>query len=330
METEQSGGRTPVIDVHCHIVALGPSSGAILSRRTKNNYIYRSMLIAQGYTGAISDDEFDRRYVRRLARALGESKTTDRAVVLALDGVYDRAGALDETRTHVYVPNDYVYDVASRHDDFIFGASVNPLRADALDELDKVAAQGAALIKWVPNSQNFDPAAPRLKKFYEKMAALDIPLLSHTGYEHCIPTADQMYGDPARLVQALDAGVTVIAAHAGCSGHLHPVEFFDNYVAMLDRHPNLYGDLSAFCNLSRFGYIRKMLDIPGFFDRHLQATDYPVPPWPFLFPHMIPPAGIIRLMRVKNIFDRDIYTKKALGIPESTCRTAASILFPSL
>lgn len=330
MGKDAASEKKPVIDAHCHIVALGPASGAILHRRTKNHYIYRSMLVAQGYIGGITDDEFDRRYVRRLARMLAESETTEMAVVLAIDGIYDSRGRLDDARTQVYVPNDYVSRIAGGHDDFLFGASVNPARADALDELERVAQMGAALVKWVPNSQDFDPASRRFDKFYSRMADLGLPLLSHTGYEHCIPATDQMYGDPARLERALDAGVTVIAGHAGCSGHLHPVEFFDGYLRMLERHPNLYGDLSALCGLSRFGYIRRMLRKPGFFDRHIQATDYPVPPWPFLFAGRLAPREIVRLMRIGNIFDRDVYTKQALGVPESTLYVAGDVLSGAL
>ena len=38
------------------------------------------------------------------------------------------------------------------------GASVNPTRKDALDELERVAALGAVLNKVLPNAMVFDPA----------------------------------------------------------------------------------------------------------------------------------------------------------------------------
>ena len=315
----------PVIDVHVHLIALSENNGALFSARMRNNPLFRIYLsAAHGYRG--NDEVFDRAYVAKLITTIRESKTTDRAVLLALDGVYDGKGKLDTSRTDAYIPNDYCRRICDKHPEFLFGPSVNPNRADAIDELVRVKSLGAVLIKWLPSSQDFDPADKKYRSFYKKLAELKLPLLSHTGYEHCVPVTNQLYGDPELLVPALNEGVTVIAGHAGTSGRGHPVEFFGRYLEMLDRYSNLYGDLAAVTGLTRFSYIPDMLKRAGFMNRHLQATDYPAPPMPWLMPGRLGPFKAARLSFKRNIFDRDVETKLALGFPESILTNAASLL----
>lgn len=317
-------GNPPVIDMHVHLAAMAESNGAFVSRSTKRNPKFLYIGLKYGWRG--NAEEFDRRYAERVAREVRESKTTDRAVMLALDGIYDEKGKLDLERTKVHIPNEYCRRVCSEHEEFLYGASVNPDRADALDELERVKADGAVLIKWLPNSQDFDPENKKYIPFYRKLADLKLLLLTHTGYEHCIEAADQMYGDPKRLRTALDEGATVIAAHAGSSGMRRPVEFFDDYLPMYDEYPNLYGDLGAITGITRYGYIPAMLKHPGFMERHLQATDYPAPPVPFLFLKALGFRRCAALSLIRNIFDRDVETKRALGFPDDILHNAARLL----
>jgi len=314
----------PVIDVHVHLISFSEKNGAFISEKLRRNPLFKMYIIAK-YKYSGDDEAFDRHYAERLADEVRASKTTDLAVLLALDGVYDRAGKLDTSRTHVYVSNEYCRKVCEEHDVFLFGPSVNPDRADAIDELEKVKAQGAVLIKWLPPSQDFDPADKKYMPYYRKLAELKLPLLSHTGYEHCVPTTNQMYGDPTLLVPALDEGVTVIAGHAGTSGRGHPKEFFGSYLPMLERYPNLYGDTAAITGITRFNYIPQMLETSGFIDKHLQATDYPAPPIPMLFLTKIGVSKTAGLTFKRNIFDKDIDTKRALGFPESFLYNAARL-----
>ena len=62
-------------------------------------------------------------------------------------------------------------------------------RRDAVAELERVARDGAVLIKWLPITQDIDPSDARCVPFYEALAHLGIPLLSHTGWERTLPTA---------------------------------------------------------------------------------------------------------------------------------------------
>jgi hypothetical protein len=304
---------------------MSEKNGALLGARLRRNPLFRAFIITRyGYHG--DDEAFDRAYAAKLARSLHESKTTDHAVLLALDGIYDNSGRLDTARTDAYIPNDYCRRICDKHPEFLFGPSVNPNRADAIDELVRVKALGAVLVKWLPPSQDFDPADRKYMRFCRKLAELKLPLLSHTGYEHCVAVTNQLYGDPELLVPALNEGVTVIAGHAGTSGRGHSVEFFGRYLEMLDRYPNLYGDLSAITGITRFSYIPAMLKRSGFMNRHFQATDYPAPPMPWLFPGRLGPFRAARLSLKRNIFDCDVETKLALGFPESILTNAASLL----
>ncbi len=317
--------KKPVIELHCHVFAMGPASKVILGERIRTNKFAKFFLKQFGYTPDRTPDEADAFYAAELARKVRESELIDYAVAIALDAIYDSNGKIDIAKTDFAMPNDYVRDVCRRHPELLYGASVNPARADAIDELERVKADGAILIKWVANSMDFDPSEKRFIPFYRKMAELDLKLLSHTGYEHTIRVTDQMFGDPRKLVTPLNEGVTCIAAHAGTSGHTHPVEFFDDYVKMLREYPNLYGELSAICTPSRFGYAKKMIEIDGFFDKHMQALDYPVTPMPLLFINRLGIKKATQLNRIKNPFDRDIKTKLALGFPDSILTKAADM-----
>ncbi|NIO11756.1 MAG: amidohydrolase family protein, partial [Deltaproteobacteria bacterium] len=109
--------------------------------------------------------------------------------------------------------NDYVLNTIKTYpNEFLAGVSINPQRRDALEELHRCAEAGATLVKILPNTQQFDPANQEYKPFYRALAQLQIPLLSHVGYEFSLLARDQTLGDPHRLRVALDEGATVIAA----------------------------------------------------------------------------------------------------------------------
>ena len=77
--------------------------------------------------------------------------------------------------------------------------SINPNRRDALHEIDRCVEAGAALVKWLPNTQGIDPSDRKYKAFYRKLSDHGVPLLSHTGFEFTMKTVDQKLGDPEKL-----------------------------------------------------------------------------------------------------------------------------------
>jgi predicted TIM-barrel fold metal-dependent hydrolase len=231
-----------------------------------------------------------------------------------MDGVYDSAGALDESRTDFLIANDHVFAVARGSERFLPGVSINPARRDALDELERCAEKGAVLVKVLPNAQVFDPADRRFIPFYSALARHRLPLLSHVGYEFSLIGQDQSVGDPARLRAALDEGVTVIAAH-GCSSGLFIRE--PHFPTMLDlarRYPGFYVDTSALTIPNRVGALFRLRRHPEIFDRLIFGTDYPLPVWAYPCLGRLDVPGYGQAWKARNRFDRQAVILDRLGV----------------
>jgi uncharacterized protein len=285
---------TPVMDVHVHLIGMdGQGNGcevnpALLSpwhpfkRFTSNLYLKAS--------GVKGFDHFDQEYVNRmvdLAKGFGRPV---RLQLLAMDHAYRADGTIDRERTQFYVPNEYVVRLAREHPDlFIPVISVHPARPDAIQELEKWAAQGVKCVKWLPNAQNIDPAEPRWDPFYRRMAELGMVLLCHTGEEQAVAAKDaQALGNPLRLRRALDAGVTVIMAHCASLGTNEDLDHpgrkaanFDLFLRLLGDEKykgRLFGDISALTQINRPPKrILALLGDPEIQGRLVNGSDYPLP-----------------------------------------------------
>ncbi len=230
-------------------------------------------------------------YLSRLMRLIRSQPKPGRHVLLAFDQVHDEAGNPQPQLSPFYVSNDYVLALARRYPDvFIAGMSVHPYRRDVLSEITRLADAGARVMKWLPNVQNFDPAAPQLSPIYELMAARDIVLLSHGGKELAMDgVANQEWGNPLRLRPALAAGVKVIVAHAaglGESADLDqeirpPVANFQLLMRMLREQryaDHLFVDISATTQFNRVpDTLNGLLQRPDLFHRVVNGSDYPLP-----------------------------------------------------
>lgn len=71
-------------------------------------------------------------------------------MILAVDYVYDGGGNLESEREIFHVPNDYILQLARRHQELIPAVSIHPAPRDALEELQKCVAGGAAMLKLLP------------------------------------------------------------------------------------------------------------------------------------------------------------------------------------
>jgi predicted TIM-barrel fold metal-dependent hydrolase len=286
-----------------------------------------------GFLKAATENEQEERFVEYLARQVAVSEL-DRAVLLALDQVYGEDGTVDEERSRFYVPNAFVLGHCRRHPSrFLFGASVNPHRKDALEALEHQKERGAVLVKLLPNSQGFDPANPRLAPYYRKLVSLGLPLLIHCGFEHAIPTIDQSLGQPSRLRLALTEGVTVIVAHAGGAGRFHRNEMFGEFLALLNEFPNCFGDTSALANFWRTGYLKALLKpeclerrygvaVERPFDRLIHGSDFPAPTTPAALGHKVAREARAATPDKRNVLQLDIAVKRAAGVPDA-CLTRA-------
>jgi len=219
------------------------------------------------------------------------------------------------------VPNEYVAEIARRHTNLLFGASVNPYRPDAIERLEWAKAHGAVLVKWIPPIMEINPDDPRLVPFYKKMVELKLPLLSHTGKEKSFSRADEEFGDPEKLRLPLSLGVTVIAAHVASSERYRGERGPDRLARLMPQYPNLYTDISALTQVNRLGSLKEAITRPGFSGRLLYGTDYPlintalVSPW---YSFHLSLRQKIAIWRTKNPWDRDVLMKHDLGVSTET------------
>jgi len=304
-----------LIDCHVHLAALPEGrNGCYISPHMLKSPLFRFLLWKHG----LSPDhpsQANRKYVDDLLTELRASQHVRQAVILGLDGVYDQAGQLVKEQTHFLISNDYVLDTARAHpNDFLPGVSINPQRRDAVDEVHRCADAGAALVKVLPNAQQFNPAEVRYKPFYRALAERRLPFLSHVGYEFSLIGKDQSVGDPGRLEFALDQGVTVIAAHACSYGLMVYERFLPILLEFSKRYPNFYADVSALTLPNRFRMLLHLRRHPEIHDRLLFGTDYPLSVMHVAAWGRVAFRALGQLVRTTNRFDRQFAVCQSLGV----------------
>jgi uncharacterized protein len=322
---------TPLLDMHCHAAGLGAGgSGCFVSERLRRSWKLGFYFRSFGVTRRELETHGDAFGADRLSQQLSESLHVGRAVVLAMDGAMDAQGNLDTAHTELYVPNEFVAAQAARHPNLLFGASINPYRPDALERLDRVAADHAVLVKWLPNIQFINPADERLVPFYRRMAELHLPLLVHTGLEHSFTRSKDEYADPARLRLPLSLGVTVIAAHAAWPGRYEGERGVDRLARLMKEYPNLYTDISSLTQVNKHGSLREVLRRPEFRGRLVYGTDFPLINMPIVSAWFYPLDLSLRqrwqISHLKNPWDRDVALKQALGVPADVFTRAETLL----
>ena len=321
----------PIIDLHAHVAGIGAGgSGCLVSPELARSWKFGVYLAAFGTTREELAAQGDDVLVDRVAAQVAGASNVQAAVILALDGWVNEDGQLDPARTQVHVPNEFVARGVARHPCLRFGASIHPRRKDALARLDAVAAQGAVLVKWIPSIMDIDPSDPALEPFYRRMAALGLPLLSHTGKERSFAWARDELADPARLRLPLSLGVTVIAGHAAAGGENEGQRDFDRLVGLMREHPRLYADISALTQANRLGRLRDALAEPALEGRLLYGSDFPlmntalVSPW--YYPDRLTHGQMKAVAGITNAWDRDVALKRSLGVPADIFQRTARVL----
>ena len=310
-----NGDEKKLIDCHVHLAALPEGgNGCYISPKMLKSPLFRFLLWKHG----LSPDkprEANRKYVDDLLVELRASRQVQRAVLLGMDGVYDHAGKLAGKETDFLISNDYVLQTARAHpDEFLPGVSINPQRRDAVEEVHRCADAGAALVKVLPNAQQFNPADPKYTAFYRALVERKLPFLSHVGYEFSLIGKDQSVGDPGRLRLALDEGVTVIAAHACSYGLMVYERFLPVLLTFAKQYPNFYADISALTLLNRFRMLLHLRRHPEVHDRLLFGTDYPLSVMHVAAWGRVRLGALRSLVRTKNRFDRQYAVCKSLGV----------------
>ena len=317
------------IDCHVHVIGTGKyGSGCWYHPRGLTRIGEPVLLRAMGLRAADLRADFETIYVEALLAQVREAEL-DAVVILAQEEPYRDDGTLIADTGSFYVPNDYVLGLAKKHPEFLPAVSIHPARRDALDELERCIEGGAVMLKCLPNCQNMDWNDRRYRPFLERMAESGLILLAHTGSERTMPLLRPDLATPRILTQALEVGITCIAAHCGTGMIALDPDYFDDFVSMTKRYPNLYGDNSALAGLSlrfRPRQIRRIREDEELAARILYGSDLPVPPSGLVMAAfgMMGWGDYLASRRHENPLARDVMLKRALGFrPESESRLAA-------
>jgi mannonate dehydratase len=301
-----------VWDTHIHIFGDGDSGSGLwfnprMSRlRNPMEYVRRKIYI----NASCIDDRpgrIDLSFMEHLLAQCREMPPGFKAMLFAFDWARNEAGEPMQELSTYFAGDEHVAGlVAQQPAHYEWVASVHPYDPRALDRLDAVVARGARAVKWLPTAQNIDPASPRCDRFYAKLAALKLPLITHAGDEQAVVGFGEHLGNPLRLRRPLDAGVRVVVAHCASLGHVHELETtgardarpsnFDLFVRLMDEpqyRQTLYGDISAVVQSNRLDVIPMLLARRDWQPRLLNGSDYPLP-------------GVVPLVDVRKLAARGL------------------------
>ncbi len=238
-----------IIDVHFHVGLVGdkwPKMGG-MSSWYKEQIVFKIFLLyADLKPQDVRDEKMDEAIIQSI-----KSTTLNKVVCLALDPVYDTNGQRREELSNVWTDNSYVIWLRERlGNKVLLGASVHPFDAKFRERVEWCVEKGAVLLKWLPSTQQFTLADPRVADAMKFIATVNkgkaLPLLLHTGGEYAIPSSnaaafsndfltwgmwDKFFNwlrpkdkrwDTPRISEidkniraALDAGTVIIFAHCG-------------------------------------------------------------------------------------------------------------------
>jgi uncharacterized protein len=319
------------LDGHIHVMGNGRSgSGCWYRPRGFTRLAEPVLLRAMGLPGDAMERDFETLYERVLLDTLRGSGL-DGAVILAHEEAYREDGTRLVDTGSFYVPNDYVLGLARRYPQLRAAVAIHPARRDAREELDRCVQAGAVMLKCLPNCQNIDWNLRAYRPFLERMAETGMILLAHTGSERTMPVLRPDLASPRMLTQALEIGVTCIAAHCGTGMMALDPDYFDEFAAMTRRYPTLYGDNSALAGLSlrfRPSQMRRIREDDALAARILYGSDLPVPPSGLALAAlgMVDGETYLAARRHENPLARDVMLKRALGFPSESETRLATLL----
>jgi len=291
--------RARIWDSHVHAIGIGAGgTGCEIDSEMQSHLHPIKRLQFDLYRAAVGmqrEETADADYLARLLELHRAANPQGRLVLLAFDHHVGEDGIPRPERSPIYTPNEYVLRLAAEHPEIVAGVSIHPYRPDAVERLERAAEAGAVAVKWLPNAMGIDPASSRCDEFYRRLAALELPLITHAGKEYAVGAgAGQALGNPLLLRRPLDAGVRVVVAHcaglgsfpdldAGGSGEVDSLELFLRLFRDPRYERNLFGDISAIAQINYGGRpLRELLVAPELHARLVYGSDYPMPSLRFL------------------------------------------------
>ncbi len=303
------------VDIHMHL----------LSSRARFDRFYDRLAIRffgrklGADPSALIADPY-RAYCDTLLRRLASSRYLKKAVVFGVDARVDGQGNETHRDPTVCASNEDLLGLYRRAPELVIPfMSVNPLRPDAVERVERYAALGFKGVKFLQNYWGVDTRDARFTPFFRKLAELKLPLVVHIGSESSV-LSDAACEGIEMLEGPLDAGVTVVAAHMGLSySPRHPLRalsrdpahfgpYYRPLLAMLARHENLYADISAILTPVRARALPHLATRTQIHHKLLFGTDFPVPFTTVINTHDIPWRRRLVLNRIENPFDRYVET----------------------
>lgn len=261
-------------------------------------------------------------YTNTLVKMVRESKHLSKTVLFGVDARVDAKGKEIHRDLTVCATNEDLLKLYQNNQDVILPFfSINPMRPDALDLIDKYSELGFKGAKFLQNYWGVDTRDDRYTAYFEKLKEKNIPLIVHIGSEssvHSFKECEKIH----MLDQPLDIGVNVIAAHMALSYQMHnpfkafsknPKNFSEAYftlLEMLEKHDNLYADISALLTPVRAKVLRHLSQQEHIHEKLLFGTDYPVPFTSVLNSYDLPYKKRFEISKEQNPFDR--YAKAIL------------------
>jgi mannonate dehydratase len=329
---------TKLWDVHVHLAGTGSSESGIWISPKMRTWLHPwQSLQRRTYLNAACirhSERADQEFLQRLLQCLEAFPIGAKAVLLAFDFNYDEQGRRRQDLSAFHIPNSYAArTVSGRPDRLEWVCSVHPYRVDAVDELERCAADGAVAVKWLPSAMGIDPASPRCDRFYAVLARRRLPLLTHGGEEMAVHGAKfHEFNSPLRLRRPLDQGVRVIVAHCASLGSHEDLDTkgrmspaFQLFARLMDKaayEGRLFGDVSAVTQTNRAGtHLEALLRRTDWHRRLINGSDYPLPGvMPLFSPRRLAAEGfltdqaarVVSAIRLYNPLLFDFVLKRSL------------------
>ncbi len=261
-------------------------------------------------------------YTNTLMNMVRDSQHLSKTVLFGVDARVDSKGKVLHKDLTVCATNEDLLKLYEKNSDILVPFfSINPMRPDALDLIDKYSELGFKGAKFLQNYWGVNTKDERYRAYFEKLKAKDIPLIIHIGSESSVNSFKEC--ESINMLDfPLEAGVTVIAAHMALSYEpmkifkalsSNPKNFNDDYfklLEMLQTHTNLYADISALLTPVRAKVLRHLSQQNDVHDKLLFGTDYPVPFSTVLNTYDLPYKKRFELSSIQNPLDR--YAKTML------------------
>lgn len=149
--------------------------------------------------------------------------------------------------------------------------SIDPMRYDWSEEMDKCVALGLKGIKLGANYQRFDPLSREALGMYAKAQTLALPILFHTGASP-VSEAPLAYAHPMVTdeVAIRFPDLKIVMAHVG-----HP--WVRETIVIIRKHPNVIADCSAIYTRPWMVYEALLMATEwGVMDKLVFGSDFPI------------------------------------------------------